>query len=683
MATTREWPDMSGAKDPIGKLCLLSQFYGSDPEMVLAGGGNTSVKIGGRLHIKGSGHALATMSPDGLVEMDRAKLDAILGSKLSDDPDEREEQYKAGIMAARIHPEKGQRPSVEVLLHNLLPADYVVHTHCTVANMLTCAKDGEAIAAELFGDDALWIPYVDPGYTLARALADALDAWRARTGRQEPDAVLMDNHGLIVSGATPEAVKATTDKVLAKLHARMAEAGAGPAFGKVEQLLEADARRVANIVGPALRALLAEGDAPKVAVLERGELALSLAGGAHGRAIALAGPMSPDQIVYCTSYPLWFEAAADEEPKAVVDRLRAAIEEHKAARRVPPKVVLVQGVGYFAVGDGFAGADTTREVYLDAVKVMAGATRLGGVDYLTDRERVFIEDWEVESYRKKVSAAARARGRAADKVVVVSGAAQGFGLGIAQQLAAEGAHVVLADLNLEGAEAAAAAISAEHGRGRAMGVAMNVADEGSIADAAAAIVARFGGFDCWIANAGVVKAGSVKEQPRKDFDFVTAVNYTGYFLQAQAAARVMSIQNLARRDLWFDIVQINSKSGLEGSNKNGAYAGGKFGGIGLTQSFALELVDDGIKVNSVCPGNFFDGPLWSDPERGLFVQYLKSGKVPGARTVEDVKAAYESKVPMGRGCRVEDVVKAILYIMDQKYETGQAVPVTGGQVMLN
>jgi sorbitol-6-phosphate 2-dehydrogenase len=131
-----------------------------------------------------------------------------------------------------------------------------------------------------------------------------------------------------------------------------------------------------------------------------------------------------------------------------------------------------------------------------------------------------------------------------------------------------------------------------------------------------------------------------------------------------------------------DIIQINSKSGLEGSNKNFAYAGSKFGGIGLTQSFALELVEHGIKVNSVCPGNFFEGPLWSDPEKGLFVQYLRAGKVPGAKTVEDVRRSYESRVPMGRGCRVDDVVKAILYLVDQEYETGQALPVTGGQVML-
>jgi sorbitol-6-phosphate 2-dehydrogenase len=144
----------------------------------------------------------------------------------------------------------------------------------------------------------------------------------------------------------------------------------------------------------------------------------------------------------------------------------------------------------------------------------------------------------------------------------------------------------------------------------------------------------------------------------------------------------MAVQHMAKADYTSDIIQINSKSGLEGSNRNSAYAGGKFGGIGLTQSFALELISDGIKVNSVCPGNFYDGPLWSDPEDGLFVQYLRSGKVPGARTIEDVRRYYDARVPMGRGCTVADVMKAIYYCIEQKYETGQAIPVTGGQVML-
>ena len=239
------------------------------------------------------------------------------------------------------------------------------------------------------------------------------------------------------------------------------------------------------------------------------------------------------------------------------------------------------------------------------------------------------------------------------------------------------ATIVIADLN----EELAAAVAKEMGE-RAWAIGVNVSDEESVANMVAQTVEKFGGLDMMIANAGVVRSGPIASFEKKDFEFVTAINYTGLFLCAKYAAIIMQAQHEADPEAMFDIIAMSSKSGLEGSNKNFAYAGSKFGGIGLTQSFAMELAPYGIKVNAVCPGNFLNGPLWSDPEKGLFVQYLNAGKVPGAKTVEDVRRFYESKVPLGRGCEIEDVAKAVLYIIDQKYETGQAVLVTGGQEML-
>lgn len=145
----------------------------------------------------------------------------------------------------------------------------------------------------------------------------------------------------------------------------------------------------------------------------------------------------------------------------------------------------------------------------------------------------------------------------------------------------------------------------------------------------------------------------------------------------------MKIQHQINPDYWMDIIQINSKSGLIGSKNNSAYAGSKFGGIGLTQSFALELADFNIKVNAICPGNNLDGPLWSDPVNGLYVQYLKSGKVKGAKTVEDVRNHYLGLVPMRKGVVPSDLGKAVCYLIEQENETGQALPVSGGQAMLN
>jgi sorbitol-6-phosphate 2-dehydrogenase len=270
-----------------------------------------------------------------------------------------------------------------------------------------------------------------------------------------------------------------------------------------------------------------------------------------------------------------------------------------------------------------------------------------------------------------------------NKVIAITGGAMGFGEGIARHLFAEGAHVVIMDVNKETGTAVAKELNRQRTPNRAWFIQTDVTHIESVYEAVYQTVLEFCGLDVMISNAGVLKAGSIEEMNPEDFSFVTRVNYEGYFNCVKAAVPVMKAQNRHSVQNFGDIIQINSKSGLEGSRKNFAYAGSKFGGIGLTHSFAMELMGERIKVNAICPGNYFEGPLWSDPKTGLFLQYLQAGKVPGAKTIADVKRHYESMVPAGRGCRVEDVVKAIKYLIDQEYETGQAVPVTGGQVMLS
>lgn len=269
-----------------------------------------------------------------------------------------------------------------------------------------------------------------------------------------------------------------------------------------------------------------------------------------------------------------------------------------------------------------------------------------------------------------------------DKIVITTGGAQGFGGGIAQELFARGANIVIADLNEEKGSEMAEALNTQKSRNKALFVKTNVGEPDSVKTLIDETVLNFGGLDAIISNAGILRAGGLDEMTPETFDMMTRVNYTGFFYCSKYASQVLKKQHEINPDYFTDIIQINSKSGLKGSNKNFAYAGGKFGGIGLTQSYALELMPYKVKVNAICPGNFFDGPLWSDPENGLFAQYLKTGKVPGAKSIGDVKKHYESQVPAGRGCEVKDVVKAILYAMDQEYETGQAIPVTGGQNML-
>jgi len=679
-ASRRPWPSFDVAASPLKHLLDLSHYYGSDPQFVLAGGGNTSVKLGDRLFVKASGYALATIGPEGIVELDRGALQTLLESTLSTDPKKREEQFKAAVLGARVEPQQGRRPSVEAVLHHLIPSRFVVHTHPTLVNAFSCARDGGAILERELGDEVLWIGPVDPGFLLAKTLERALGEYQARTGREGPRAVIMGNHGLVVSGETPDEIRAHTDWLFRELERVLAPTRSAEPFGAVSCMDGTRSRELIHAIAPALRGLLSPGDGLKVVTFDDSSSTMRLAGGTDGEAVTVLGPLCPDQIVYCKSFPLWFEDRAGGDP---LERLTHDVGEYRRQYQTLPNVVLVKGVGLFAAGDTWSAADAVRQVYKDAIEVMAGAVGLGGIECLDDRLRLFIEEWEVESYRREVASSGRRAGRVAGKVALVTGAAQGFGLEIAQDLVSEGAHVAMADVNDVGARQAAGALSQEWGEGRAMGFPVDVADASSVDELIHQVVRAYGGLDLLVSNAGVLRAASVKTQAERDFDLSTAVNYKGYFLCVQKATPVMAIPRRVRPGYWSDIIQINSKSGLAGSEKNFAYAGSKFGGVGLTQSFALELVADGIKVNSVCPGNFLDGPLWSDPKTGLFVQYLSTGKVPGAKTVEDVKRYYTNKVPMRRGCATADVMKAIYYLVEQEYETGQALPVTGGQVMLH
>ena len=659
-------------------LVKLSRFYGADEEFIIAGGGNTSVKVGDKLLVKASGYALATVTGEGFVALDRGKLDALIEADLGDDPAERNERFARAIMDARVDTDAPQHPSVESVLHSVLDERFVVHSHSTAANKLTCCNRGEQLAKKWFGDNVLWIPFVISGIDLAQAIASGLTDYRKRTGRDMPTAILLQNHGMVVSGETPDDVRSRTDTVLGTI-AKHLDASAEP-FGKVERFDEDEARRLVDIIAPSVRGMLGQDGKLPIVRFDDSPEVLSLVGGSDGKQAVAAWPLAADQIIYCGCEPLWFSPPKGNDTDAVFEALGQAVGRYESVNCAKPRILLVRGLGMFAAGPTVAAAQGARATYVNAVKVMAGAKQLGGIRALSAEQRIAIEKWYASI--KKRSAKGRLSGRVAGKVALVTGGAQGFGLEIARHLADEGACVVLADINADGAAAAAADIMAEKGAGRAVGLAMDVCDGQSVADAVGQVVRTYGGLDLLVSNAGAVKAESVKTQSEKDFDFVTAVNYKGYFLCVQKVSPVLALHRRANSEYWSDIVQINSKSGLAGSNRNFAYAGSKFGGVGLTQSFAMELVTDGIKVNSICPGNFLDGPLWSDPDNGLFVQYLRAKKIPGAKTVEDVRRTYEAMVPMARGCRTADVMKAIYYVMEQKYETGQAIPVTGGQIML-
>lgn len=646
----------------IEDLIAISRKFGHDSRFVIAGGGNTSYKDENRLWVKASGHALATITEDGFAVLDRALLNEMGEKAYNEDTAIREEQVKNDLSVACIT--KDRRPSVETSLHNCMGFAFVVHLHPTLVNGLMCSVNAEAACKEIF-PDALYIEYTDPGYTLFKKVYDRIKAYKAEKGK-EPQVIFLQNHGIFVGGDTTAEIEGIYSEVLGKLEAKVAALPEGDT---------AVSETVTDVV-PAIRQMLSRSG--------RGFKTLKVTKNAlvdyfiEGNFKMIAKPFTPDIIVYGKSSYIFIEAESDEE---ILKQAEEKIEAFVSGKGYTPKVLLIKGIGLIAVGDSSRNAQIITDVFTDAMKIAFYAQSFGGEHPMERAWIDFIDNWEVENYRRKVASSA-SKGRVEGRTIIVTGAAQGFGEGIARELMAQGANIVVADLNEATGEKTAASFNEKAGANKAIFVKTNVADMASLRNLMKETILNFGALDAFVSNAGVVRAGGLDVMTPENFEFVTKINYEAYFFCAKVASHIMKIETRYDPEYFADIIQVNSKSGLRGSKANFAYAGGKFGGIGLTQSFALELAPYRVKVNSICPGNYYDGPLWSNPENGLFIQYLNAGKVPGAKTVQDVKDYYLAQVPMRKGCNPVDVCKAILYAIDQTGETGQAIPVTGGQVML-
>jgi sorbitol-6-phosphate 2-dehydrogenase len=259
-----------------------------------------------------------------------------------------------------------------------------------------------------------------------------------------------------------------------------------------------------------------------------------------------------------------------------------------------------------------------------------------------------------------------------NRIALVTGGGQGLGQAISTRLAHEGAHIVVADLDVRTAQTTAEQIAADTDR-QALAVKVDVTDEAQVEAMIKATLQKHGRLDVLVSNAGILIAEAVTEFPAEKWRAVMNVNLFGYFLVAKHAAQVMKEQRGGT------IIQINSKSGKKGSYKNSAYSASKFGGIGLTQSIALELAEYGVRANAICPGNLLDSPLWTDGPDSLYKQYAKKWGI----TEEQVRQKYVDQVPMKRGCTYDDVCNVVVFLASDQssYMTGQAINVTGGQEM--
>jgi len=655
-------------KPEIKDLIEISRFYGRNKEYVIAGGGNTSFKNDTSIWIKASGYPLSELSEEGLVVLDRKKLQLISSNKYSDDPTIREEQVKNDLFGSISDPLKNIRPSVETSLHELIQYRFVVHLHPTLINGLLCSRNAKTLIQKHFGDSVLFIPYTDPGYILFKKLESEILAYRANHSH-DPKIILLENHGSFVSADTTDEIRDIYNELVAKT---------GEIITPVNEPEPIPYNPLLHKVLPALRMMLS-GDKTGI-IRHRNNTLIAEYYRTQQDFHKISLPLTPDIIVYCKTRYLYIEQSSSAEK--ITESVRYQLPRFKEEYGFVPKILVIKDLGIFAIAESYASAESTLDVYEDLIRISHYALKCGGIKFLSPEQVSFIDKWEVENYRRKVSQAPGTENKFNNRIAVVTGGAQGFGAGIAEALYSRNMNVVIADLNDETGKAFVEKLLLQKSSGKILFKKTDVSDPVSVKELLISTVSEFGGVDLMVSNAGILKAGGLDEMEPDIFSKTTEINYNGYFHCAKYASEVMKVQNNERPEYFTDIIQINSKSGLRGSMRNFAYAGAKFGGIGLTQSFAMELAPSRIKVNSVCPGNFYEGPLWSDPHNGLFVQYLKTGKVPGARNIEDVRKYYEEQVPMKRGCRLEDVMKAIFYIIDQEYETGQAIPVTGGQVML-
>ncbi len=655
-------------KKEIGELIEISRYYGTNRDYVIAGGGNTSYKDDKTIWIKASGYPLATLDETGLVALDRERLRVIAERTYSDDPVIREDQVRIDLMSSIIDPEGKKRPSVETSLHEIIRYSFVVHLHPAVINGILCSRHAKQLTYELFGEKALFVPYTDPGYTLFKSLEKEIIRFREKH-MHDPGIIFLENHGVFVSADTTEEVRETYRAIISLSGERV------QSIPEIKQLPSDP--EIAGIL-PVMRMMLSEERVKVLRFRHNTLIAEYYKSRQEFHKISL--PLTPDIIVYCKSRYLYIEQS--ETPHKILESFRQQLPRFIAEHGYMPKVIVVRDVGIISAENSVTAADAVLDIYEDLIRIRHYTAECGGPRFLTREQSDFIDKWEVENYRREVALSVKDRSKISGRIAIVTGGARGFGAGIAEHLFNHSANVVIADLNEKEGNDLADRLNEKKTANKAVFIKADVSDPESVRELVNTATGHFGGLDILISNAGVLRAGGLDEMDPAVFASTTGVNYNGYFHCAKYASEIMRLQNQERENYYTDIIQINSKSGLRGSNRNFAYAGSKFGGIGLTQSFALELAPHRIKVNSVCPGNFYEGPLWSDPANGLFIQYLKAGKVPGAKTIDDVRKFYEDQVPMKRGCRLEDVFKAILYIIDQEYETGQAVPVTGGQVML-
>ena len=643
--------------ESLAQLIKVSRAVGGRTDFVQGGGGNTSVKSsdGRTMAVKASGSTLAGMTESaGWVELDLTRLVAIFDLPGLDTLDraEREARVLAHQQSCVVGP--GGRPSVESALHALL-GKVVIHTHPIAVNALTCGP-GEAALQELTRDGErrpLWISYTDPGYRLATVVRSAIEDYEKERGAP-PQVLFLENHGLFVAAdAADECIALHDDWV--KRCEECFEQTALP----LASAPPADPADVRNAMARVRRAFSDKDRGPVFARLsEDPELTHAAADSSVGRVLA-DGALSPDQIVYTGAYSVVAEDLLD-----AASALQSTLDEPS-----PPRVALVKNVGGILVSDDPARLDVIEAVASGAAKTVRLANGRGGAHNLSAESADFIVNWEVEHYRAQLMDHS-APDLLAGKIAIVTGAASGLGLGIANGLVEAGATVAFCDIDMDGLAEATSGCPEPL---RSAAIHMNVTDENAVRIAFDEIVRHWGGVDIVVCAAGIAPPHELVDFPVDEWRRALEVNLTGYFLVAREGARIMQAQADGGA-----MVMVSSKSGLEASKANSAYNATKAGELHLMRGWALELGEHGIRVNAVAPGNVFEGSKIWNPD------YIKVCAEKKGIKPEEVIPHYVNLTALKREIKRDDVAAAVVFLCsdDARCITGQTLVIDSGQVMV-
>lgn len=663
-------------------LIARSNRLGADPRNTNYAGGNTSAKgtetdpVTGEpvelLWVKGSGGDLGTLTEAGLAVLRLDRLRALVNVY----PGVEREDEMVAAFDYTLHGKGGAAPSIDTAMHGLVEAAHVDHLHPDSGIAFATAADGERLTAEAFGGRVLWVPWRRPGFQLG------LDIAAIKAANPEAVGCILGGHGITAWGDTSDEAEANSLWIIETAAAYIAGHGRDEPFGTVldgyEALPEAERRAKAAALAPHLRAL-ASTDRVQVGHFTDSETVLDfLARSEHPRLAAL-GTSCPDHFLRTKVKPLVLDlpaGASIEESVARLEELheqyradyqayydRHATDESPAIRGADPAIVLIPGVGMFSYGANKQTARVAGEFYVNAINVMRGAEALSTYAPIDEAEKFRIEYWALEEAKLQRMPKPK---QLAGRIALVTGAASGIGKAIATRLAVEGACVVIADLDLEKAQAAAAEIG---GLDVAVGVQANVTDERAVQSAVDAALLAFGGLDLVVNNAGLSLSKSLLETTVADWDLQHDVMAKGSFLVSRAAAKVLIDQRLGG-----DIVYISSKNSIFAGPNNIAYSATKADQAHQVRLLAAELGEYGVRVNGINPDGVVRGS-------GIFAGGwgAKRAAVYGVPE-EELGQYYAQRTLLKREVLPEHVANAVFVLCssDLDHTTGLHIPVDAG-----